>query len=249
MAFQVTSDPQAAGQPLYTSQAYANNNPPHQLGERLVTTNGRVFRYCKVGSGADLIAGNFIQSPAQIANHQNLAVTATFAIGVSEISVTLGGTAATLNQYAGGQAVVTVTPGLGQALNIIGNPAQATTNGTLTLTLAEPLRVALSTSTRIDLIPNPYNGVIQTPVTTLTGCVVGVATYIIAASEYGWIQRSGPCGALIAGTPGVGLAIVCPGTAAGAAVVDGAASETYVVGTMLSTGGNGECNGVMLALE
>lgn len=238
----LTSDPQGAGQALYASSASAK----HALGERLVTSDGRVFRYAKAGA-SNLVAGNWIQSPAQVANHQNIAVAAA-AIGATSITVTLGATAATAGQYAGGQAVVTITPGLGQAINIVAHPA-ADASATLVLTLGEPLRVALTSSTRIDLIPNPYNGVIQSPVTTLTGAVAGVATYIITAAEYGWLQRSGPAGALIAGTPAVGAAIVLPGTAAGAAVVDGAAAATLVVGSMLSTGGDGECNGVMIALE
>ncbi len=245
---QLTGDPRSAGQPLYTSNAWTGTTPPHRLGERMVTADGRIFRYCKAGSGANLVAGNWIQSPAQIANHQNLVATAA-AIGAMTVTVTLGGTAATANQYADGQAVVTVTPGLGQAVAIVGHPAQSNTTGDLVLTLAEPLRVAWTTSTRVDLVPNPYNGVIQTPITTLTGSCVGVAVYIIVASEYGWLQRSGLCGALIAGTPAVGTAIVVPGTAAGAAVTDGAASATSIVGVMASTGGDGECNGVMLALE
>ncbi len=240
---QLTSDPQASGQPLYTSSA----TQYHKLGERLVTTDGRVFRYCRAG-GVDLVAGNWIQSPAQIGNHQNLVAVAA-AIGDSTVTVALGGTAVTENYYSGGQAVVSVTPGLGQAVTIIGNPAQTNTTGNLVLQLGEPLRVAWTTSTRVDLLPNPYRGVIQTPITTLTGSCVGVAVYIIAANEYGWLQRSGLCGALIAGTPAVGAAIVVPGTAAGAAVVDGAASATSIVGVMASTGGDGECNGVMLALE
>lgn len=240
---QLTSDPQAAGQPLYTSSA----TQYHKLGERLVTEDGRVFRYCQAGA-VDLVAGNWIQSPAQIGNHQNLTPSAA-SIGDTTITVTLGGTAATSGQYNGGQAVVSVTPGLGQAVSIIGNPAQTNGSGTLTLQLGEPLRVAWTSSTRVDLVPNQYKGVIQNPVTTLTGSCVGVAVYIIAATEFGWIQRSGLCGALIAGTPAVGAAIVVPGTAAGAAVVDGAASATNIVGVMASTGGDGECNGVMLALE
>lgn len=243
----LTSDPQAAGQPLYTSQAYTNSNPPHYLGEKLVTADGRIFRYCKCGSGAALVAGNFIQSPAQVANHQNLSVAAA-AIGATSITVTLGATAATAQQYAGGQAVVTITPGLGQAINIQGHPA-ADSAATLVLTLAEPLRVALTTDTRIDLVPNPYNGVIQNPATTLTGVCVGVATYIISASEYGWIQRSGPCGALMADTTAVGLAIVVPSGTAGAAKQDPADAANLIVGSMLSTAGTGECNGVMLSLE
>jgi hypothetical protein len=208
------ADPQAAGQPLYTSSA----TQLHALGDRM-SANGRVYRYARAGA-ADLVAGNWIQSPAQAANHQNILVAAA-AIGATQITVTLGATAATANQYAGGQAVVTITPGIGQAIDISGHPAAASA-ATLVLTLREPLRVALTTSTRIDLCPNPFEGVIQSPVTTLTGAPVGVATYIISATQCGWLQVAGLAGALIAGTPGVGLAIVLPGTAAGAAVIDGA---------------------------
>lgn len=235
------ADPQAAGQPLYTSSA----TQLHALGDRM-SANGRVYRYARAGA-ADLVAGNWIQSPAQVANHQNILVAAA-AIGATQITVTLGATAATANQYAGGQAVVTITPGIGQAIDISGHPA-AGSAATLVLTLREPLRVALTTSTRIDLCPNPFEGVIQSPVTTLTGAPVGVATYIISATQCGWLQVAGLAGALIAGTPGVGLAIVLPGTAAGAAVIDGAASATPIVGRMVSTGGDGENNGVMVLLD
>lgn len=243
MSYQLTSDPQAAGQPLYES----SSSQSHMLGEKLVTADGRVFRYCKAGA-SDTVAGNWLQSPAQVANHQNLSVAAA-AIGATSITVTLGATAATANQYAGGQAVVTITPGLGQQIVIEGHPA-ASASATLVLTLAAPLRVALTSSTRIDLCPNQYNGVIQAPVTTLTGTVVGVSTYIISATEYGWVQRGGLTGALIAGTPAVGLTVGFPTSAAGAAVIDDAATAGFVAcGNMVSTGGNGECNGVMLKLD
>jgi len=241
---QLTGDPVSAGQALYTSSA----TQIHNLGERMVTPIGNVYRYVKAGA-VDLVAGNWLQSPAQIADHQNIAPTATFAIGATAVTVTLAGsTVATANQYAGGQMVVTITPGLGQQINISGHPA-AGAGATLTLQLSEPLRVALTTTTRVDLCPNQWNGVIQSPVTTLTGSPVGVAVSIIAANEFGWVQRGGQCGALIAGTPAVGAAIVLPGSAAGAAVVDPANAAVAMVGVMTSTGGNGECNGVLLTLE
>lgn len=239
---QLTGDPVSAGQPLYVSSA----TQVHNLGERLVTSDGRVFRYCKAGTSA-LVAGNWIQAPAQIANHQNLAVAAA-AIGATSITVTLGATLASADQYAGGAACVTITPGLGQALIISGHPA-ADSGATLTLKLADPLRVALTTDSRIDLVPNPYNGVIQNPITTLTGACVGVAPYVIAGGEYGWLQRSGLGAALIAGTPAVGTPLVVPGTAAGAAVTDPANASVAIVGVVASTGGDGETNGVMIALE
>lgn len=242
MSRQITSDPEASGQALYVSQSTA----VHALGERMVTSDGRVFRYAKAGA-SDLVAGNMLQSPAQIANH--LALTpAAAAIGATSITVTLGATLATANQYANGWAIISTTPGNGYAYPISGHPAAAQ-SATLVLTLDAPLIVALTTSSRVDLQANPYNGVIQTPITTLTGPVAGNAPYIISASEYGWIQTRGPAACLVKGTPGVGLAVVCPGTAAGAVVVDGAASETPVVGYMMSTGVDGKNNAVFLLLE
>lgn len=239
---QLGSDPQAAGQPLYVSQTEQR----HFLGERLVTSDGRVFRYCKAGA-SNLVAGNYIQSPAQIADHQNIACAAA-AIGATSITVTLGATAVTANQYAGGQAVVTITPGLGQAITIQGHPAAALST-TCVLTLGEPLRVALDTNTRIDLVPNQFNGVIQEPASTATGVGVGVAVYIISAAEYGWIQRSGLAGALNSDTTAVGLALCVPSGTAGAAKADPANAAVQLVGTVASTCGTGECNGVMLAYE
>jgi hypothetical protein len=242
MAGQLTSDPQGAGQPLYASSSTAS----HALGERLVTADGRVFRYAKAGASA-LVAGNMIQAPAQIAHHLALTPSAA-AIDATSITVTLGATAATAGQYAGGWAVISTTPGNGYAYPIISNPA-ASASATLTVQLGAPLLVALTTSSRVDLQANPYNGVIQTPVTTLTGACVGNAPYIIAASEFGWIQTHGPCACLVAGTPGVGLAVVVPATAAGAVVVDGAASATPVVGYMMSTGVDGKNNAVFLTID
>jgi hypothetical protein len=237
------SDPQGSGQGLYISSARANA----ALGARMVDPDtGRVFRYCKAGDTA-LVAGNWIQSPAEVGNHQNIAVI-TGALGATTITATLGATAATANQYAGGFAVVTVTPGLGQAF-VIKSHAAVLSGGVITLELASPIRVVLSTSTRLDLVPNPYNGVIQNPVTTLTGTCVGVAPYVIAASEYGWLLTRGIGAALTAGTVGPGLALVVPGTAAGAAVIDGAASATPIVGHVAATTASGETNAVMVMLE
>lgn len=242
MAGQLTSDPQVAGLALYQSSA----TKQHEFGEKTVTSDGRIFRYAKAGA-ADLVAGNMIQAPAQIANHLAL-VPAAAAIGAQTITVTLGATAATAGQYAGGWAIISTTPGNGYAYPITGNPA-ASSSGSLTVTLAKELIVALTASSRVDLQANPFNGVIQTPVTTLTGACVGNAAYIITAAEHGWIQTHGPAACLVAGTPGVGLAVVVPGTAAGAVVIDGAASATPPVGVMMTTGVDGKNNAVFLLLE
>jgi len=215
----------------------------HNLGARGVTADGREFRYARAGAVA-LVAGNVLQAPAQVANHQQLTPSAA-ALRATSVSVTLGATATTENQYAGGYAIIDTTPGNGYAYLISSHPAAAS-SGVVVVTLAEPLMVALTSSSRVSLQVNPYSAVIQSPVTTLTGKVVGVAVWIAAALEYCWIQTNGVAPVLVAGTPGVGLAVVVPGTAAGCVVVDGAAAATQVVGAMCVTGVDGKNQAVFI---
>lgn len=240
----LTCDPVGSVDQLWSSSA----TQAHQLGTRFVTRDGRVFRYCKAGA-ADLVVGNVIQAPAQDTAHQQLTPAAA-AIGATSFTATLGASAAAANLYAEGWAIIDTTPGLGYAYPISGHAA-VLASGVITLNLPadSPIQVALTTSSRVSLQRNPYAGVIQSPVTTLTGAVVGVAVYPIVAAQYGWIQTHGPGAVLIAGTPGVGLAVVVPATAAGAVVVDGAAAATKVVGSMMVTGVDGKVQAVLLNIN
>ena len=113
----------------------------------------------------------------------------------------------------------------------------------------DPIQVALTTSSKVTLIKNPFNGVIQSPANTLTGSVVGAAVYPIAAGEWGWIQTGGTCGVLTGGTPAVGAAVVVPGDTAGEVVVDPANAAVQIVGTMRIVGRDGKVCPVFLTLE
>ena len=236
------ANPTMTPQTLFSSSATAY----HALGEKMVTPDGRTFRYARAGA-VDLVAGNMIQAAAQIANHLNMTPSAA-AIGATTVTMTPGATGGAENLYAGGYLMASTAPGNGIAYRIKSHPA-ITASTAFTVTLDEPIQIALTSSSRIDLQTNPFKNVIQTPVTTLTGACVGNAPFVIVATEYGWIQTHGVASALVAGTPGVGLAVVVPGTAAGAVVIDGAASATKVVGVMMSTGVDGKNNAVFLDLE
>ena len=218
----------------------------HRLGTAAETGDGRRFRYAQAGAVA-LVAGNVIQAPAQLTNHQQLTPSVA-SIGDKVIVATLGATAATANQYAEGLAIIDTTPGEGYSYQI-GGHAAVLSGGVITLTLLDAIQVALTASSRVTLVANEYKGVIQTPVTTLTGAAVGVAPAPIAINNYGWIQTRGMGGTLVAGTPGVGLAVVVPATAAGAVVIDGAATATPVIGTMMVTGVDGKIFPVRLMFE
>ena len=217
----------AVGQPLYSSSSTAAHTP----GTLAVSSNGRKYRYVKNGAVA-LVVGNVVAAPAQLTNHDQLTPAAA-AIGAETITITLGATAVTANQYAGGMAVIDTTPGEGYAYIIKGHPA-ADASASVVLTLETPIIVALTTSSRVTIAPNPYVGVIQHPVTTATSVCLGGCIFILAISEYGWIQTGGAGAALIAGTPAVGQPVTSTGAVAGALSVHSA--ELNAPATMMVTG-------------
>lgn len=228
-----------AGQGLFESSTTAKHFP----GELFVTPDGRRFRYAKAGATL-LVAGNVLQAPVEITTHQGLVATAA-AVGDKSVTVTLGATnAVTVNQYAGGWAIVTVTPNLGGIYAIVAHPAAAAL-ATLQLQLSDAIRVAWTTSTRVDLIPNPYVSVIQFP-STATAQAVGVAPWAIPAGEWGWIQVGGVAAVLTAGTIAVGAVAVVPSGTGGAVVTDPANASVSIIGQALSATASGETNAIAL---
>lgn len=203
-----SGDVQIAPSSIYSS----SSTQELPLGARATMPDGRSFRYCKAGAVA-LVQGKLQQAAAEVTNHQNLTPAAA-AIGATSVTVTLGATAASANQYAEGFLNVTVTPGEGYSYKIKSHPA-ANASATLTLTLEDPILVALTTSSRCDLAVNQYKDVIVNP-TTATSNPVGVAVYPISIGGFGWIQTGGIASVLADGTVTVGTALVASNGTAGA---------------------------------
>lgn len=206
----LTSDIQVGPNDIFSSTTFAQAN----LGARAVTGDGREFRYVKAGAVA-LVPGKLQQSAAEVTNHQNLAPTADVAIGATVFTVTLGATAATANQYAGGWAVITTSTGAGYQYRISSHPA-ASGSATLQLTLDDALITTLaSASSKVDLVANPYSGVIVNPATA-TSAPIGVAVFAIPAASYGWIQTKGTVSVLADGAVTVGTNVIASNAVAGA---------------------------------
>ena len=238
--------------PLGFAQTSTDANLGTLAGSVFETSDGREFVLVQ-NAGSALAQGKLVQGPAAIANHLGLATVSNTAIGDTTITVTLGGTAVTANQYAGGFLITTEGTGAGQTLKIKSHPAQSTTTGNVVITLEDPIQVATaSASTKASLSLNPYgsangadvtsSGVIICP-TTLTGQIIGVSVSPIAAStatvpSYGFIQKKGPCAVLNHGGTTIGLNVgnsVSSTPVAGAVETYAAASNT-LVGTAVVAG-------------
>lgn len=204
------------------------NNDGAVLGALATTGDGRYFRWVAAGATA-LVPGKLQQSPAEVTANEALSVTAT-AVGATSVTTTTTVTV-TANQYTGGYMAVTETPGQGYLYQIGSHPA--VTSAALTFNLVDPIIVALTTGSQVDLVANPYNGVIVTPITTRTGNTVGVAVAALPATYFGWVQVRGIANVLAAGAIVVGEE-VCTATA-----VSGACTATTGVLGAIGTAATG----------
>lgn len=239
----ITGSPTMTGAQLYSSSATGYSNL--DLGQRVKGNNGTEFRYVKAGASA-LVVGDVIQSSAYSTNHNALTPAAT-AAGLSAVTVTLANAAVTADQYKDGTLTIDTTPALGETYTIAGHAAQASSTGTVVIYLKEPLRTALTASSRVTLRKNPCDGVIQSPATTLTGSTIGVAVYPIAATEYGFVQIKGVAAVLSDATSIImGSAVSVPSGTAGAMTLNVAGVPT--IGRAMQAASNGKTVPVDLVL-
>jgi len=203
----------------------------HNIGTLVHTSDGRAFRYCKVGATA-LVPGKLYQAPAEdTTNYQGLTVTTPTA-GDTSIVTTSTPTLA-VNVLAGGfLTIVSATTNAGQIMRIAGNTVAAA--AVTTITLDDPVPYTPTGTVVIDCHPNPYNGVIVAP-TTETSSAVGAALYKVTALYHGWLQVTGPTSLLAVGTITVGDDVVVAGaTAAGGVSVASASTLSGTVGYALT---------------
>lgn len=166
-----------------TTSAYS------KVGQLSVDLWGNRYRYVKVGASA-LVAGNLLQEPVEDAQFVSMTVPAIVAIGSTSITVTNGTTTVAAGDFVDGLLTISTSTGIGQSFHIVSH----TTGGSgasITYNLDRALLVALSTSSKVSVRKNPYNGVIQYPVTTQTGGAVGFARIANTLGTYGYIQSGG----------------------------------------------------------
>ena len=173
------------------------------LGTQLVMQDGRKYRFTLAG-GTTLVIGDLLTSKANVANDVDRTGIAA-AVGSKAPTLTLGG-ATTANLYAEGFWNISVTPGGGESY-LINNHLAGTTAVVFNLESGHTLRTAITITSRVDLIANPYKSVIQTPVTTTTAAPVGVAVSAGTNAEYGWVQTAGMDCVLTSGTVVLGAPV------------------------------------------
>lgn len=186
---------------------------------------GRTFVYSKAG-GTALGIGMLAIQPTPTANHQNVVAAAIVPTGAREVTVTLGATLATLNQYADGYLVISDADSEGTAYKIRSNPAAAS-GASLTLTLWDAVHTALAVTSECCLIPAPYNGTVIA-VTDQADVPAGIPIIAVTADYYYWSQTGGICPAWADENVTQGERLVAGTSVAGSVEADDAAGEPVI---------------------
>jgi hypothetical protein len=181
------------------------------LGSVMRLQDGREFVYAKAGEA--LSKGKLATAPAHVADHSNIAVAAAVAVGGTTVTVTLGATAATANQYAGGLLVTSDAAGEGTSYEILSHAA-VDASGVITLKLRNPIRVALTTSSEVTLVHNQFRGTLEGTVATRKA--VGVPLVDVTDQYFYWAQYRGACPVLADGAIALGNAVVPSDAVSGA---------------------------------
>jgi hypothetical protein len=203
-----------------------------QLGQRVVTSDGKAYRYGLngTGSGTALVAGQLQQGATVVSNHQNrTGVTAV--AGQNVVTFTCGATTATVNAYYQGYLNVNAGTGAGQMLEISGSTAiTAAGSYSVTVNLYDSIITAtLVSDSKFSLIPNLYSACIISAATLAAGAT-GVPNVNIPDAYYGWLQVNGEASVLSdAGAPASGAPVTYSDDTAGAV----GPYETDAVGVVL----------------
>lgn len=174
------------------------------LATKAVAQDGRTYRFARAG-GSTLTVGDLQQAAANASSDVNVTAIAA-AVGARSLTAILTNPTV-VNRYAEGYVNVSVTPAGGTSYVINDHAAGVAAAITFNLAAGQAIRnAALTTTSRLDFIANPYKDVISVPVTTGTGVKVGVAVSAPTAGQHCWVQTRGISSVFTSGT----LVLGCP---------------------------------------
>ena len=201
-----------------------SSTPKEAVGTLRITENGRKFRYARAGAAA-LAAGKLGVAAAINAAHADEAILAAVPIGTTQLVLTVTAGAVILeNELRGGQLQINDAVGEGHAYEISSNSALAIAGTEITLTLADPIRVALTVASEFTLVHSPWNDVIED--TTLAKAC-GVPLVPVPIANYYWAQTGGLGIGLMDGAIAAGSLLQQSNAVAGAMEIYAAATVTF----------------------
>ncbi|MAF43117.1 MAG: hypothetical protein CMI54_02960 [Parcubacteria group bacterium] len=224
----------------YPPDPYAESSTQlFPLGTRIIQGE-REWRYCENASIALNIAAP-LQGAARAHAEQDddIVCGAAAAAGTDEVSVTSTANLDaspnnTADTFKEGYLIVNDAAGEGQMYKIRTAPALSGTD-TSVFKLYDKLTIALTTSSQLGLIQNPYKNVIATAA-PLTGKFAGIPLLAITADYFFWSQTKGPAPIVAKEVIALGTPVVVGVTAAKANEHNPSSTGEVIIGESLTPG-------------
>ncbi len=160
------------------------------VGDRVVTPDGRVFRYAKAAGALNPKFG--AKNSVTFLDSDNTQAAA--AIGDKEISITLSSAAAHANYFGTADQMIGAyfsQPDTAHCtFRRIVKHGTGISGGVIKITLDAPLTRAIPTNSFYEILPNPYGYVNQDG--SLMSSVMGIPLVVVASGSYCWLQTWGP---------------------------------------------------------
>lgn len=217
---------------LFSGEMYLQSSVQEEnLGQMGQDQFGDLYQYGYVGA-SNISAGKLELAPAPKTNHHNVsAFAAVTADGKqNQVTLVLGATAATLNEYAFGYLNANATAPQGQIYRINSNPA-ANSSANMAVSVVSPFTVSITTSSKFTLIHHVANGVVEAAVATRRAA--GVPMIAMTANFYGWFKVKGMASVLADGAIAVGSLVVPSASVAGAVTIANSTFSTYLATTSI----------------
>lgn len=221
------------------------------IGSIYIDRIGRSFAYSRASTSA-LSAGKLGMAAAMAAHHVDATFSKAAAIGDTVVSLTVSaGTAIAADALNGGFLQVNDGTGEGHQYLIESNSAISASGTAMVLTLAEPIRVAMTatSATEVSLVHSPWYGVSETA--TEENVPVGIALVAVPASYYYWAQTGGVACVLSTGSDAVATMMIPGATAGGVADMNSTLDvDQPVIGLQFGTAGvSGEYKPIVLKIR
>lgn len=204
-ALSLSLDQEFAGRPVDNGLYNESSDQLFWYGKRLMTFDGRVFRYS--GSKTALLSSYGAFNYTTVATQNGAVLPYATVAGDSKIRITIANT----NGYGGGAiekdelvgGYIEIQEGAGSAVTrmIVANDYVSTAGGVITVTLDGPLVAAYTVSAWADMVLNPYRYLGKGSLDY--NAVMGVPTINRTSTYNGWVQTWGPCYVVAGGADSV----------------------------------------------
>jgi hypothetical protein len=190
-------DQEPAGRPIDNGLYNESSNQLFWYGKRIMTFDGRVFRYS--GSKTALLAGYGAFNYTTAATQNGAVLPSATLADARKVDITIantngyGGGAIGKDELVGGYIEIQESGKSAITRMIVSNDYVSTAGGVISVGLDGNLVEAYTTSAWADMMLNPYRYLGRSGSGLQTNAVMGVPTINRTSTYNGWIQTWGPC--------------------------------------------------------